>query len=56
MARPRKYFKSKKAANDYRESIPDYDFKGIHVWKMPKGTSHPGMYTVCSELEFLNTY
>lgn len=53
MARRKKYYDTKREANKAREALKD---PFIHVWKMPKGSRHPGKYAVCDELEYLNTY
>lgn len=50
----KKYYKSKQIA--IREANKHPAYKGIHVFKMPKGTRHSGEYAVCTYLEFLNTY
>ena len=56
MARERKYFKSKAAALRARERRNQPYEKELKVFKMPKGSRHPGMYAVCTHLEWLNTY
>lgn len=56
MARERKYFKSKVAAFRACERGNQPYGKGLEVFKMPKGSRHPGMYAVCTHLEWLNTY
>ena len=53
----KKYFKSKtdaqKEAKERNEKSP---ISMVGVYKMPKGSRHPGMYAVCSYIEFINTY
>lgn len=56
MARERKYFKSKPAALKACEKRNQPYGKGLQVFKMPKGSRHPGMYAVCTYLEYVNTY
>lgn len=53
MSPKKKYYKTKKEAMKVRDSLND---PMMHVFKMPKGSSHPGKYAVCDELEYLNTY
>ena len=52
----KKYFSSKAQAVTARKLRDPHGLCGVRVFKMPKGTRHAGMYAVCSELEFLNTY
>lgn len=51
--RYKKYFKTRREANKYWEATQDCR---LHVWKMPKGSRHAGLYAVCTEFEYLNTY
>ena len=52
----KKYFSSKAQAVTARKQRDPNGLYGVRAFKMPKGTRHAGMYAVCSELEFLNTY
>lgn len=52
----KKYFSSKAQAVTARKLRDPNGFYGVRVFKMPKGTRCAGMFAVCTELEFLNTY
>lgn len=53
----KKYFKSKAEANKAcaarNEAEHTYLFQ---VFRMPKGSRHPGQYAVCTYLDYVNTY
>lgn len=51
-----KYFKSKAEANRAKLDRDPQGYKGLHVFKMPKGTRKAGWFAVCTELDYLNTY
>lgn len=55
MAR-QKYFKTRQEASKAAREYGLMGYQGLGVWKMPKGTRKAGMFAVCSEIEFLNTY
>ena len=55
MATLKKYFKSKKEAQAAAEERNRY-YQHVHVYKCTKGMRHVGMYAVCDEIEWLNTY
>ena len=52
----KKYYTSKLKANKVLKDVDPEGIKGIHVFKMPKSSCKVGMYKVCTELEYLNTY
>lgn len=53
----RKYFKSKAEANKFRDLYNEQENTTLYnVYRMPRGSRHPGMYAVCSFLEYVNTY
>ena len=56
MATRKKYFDTKAQANKARKEYDPTGYKGIHVWKMPKGSRHAGKFAVCTELEYLKTF
>lgn len=57
MAQLKKYFKSKKDAQAAAAERNRSHYTSIyHVYKCTKGMRHVGMYAVCDDLEWLNTY
>ena len=55
--RYRKYHKTKKQAQDFLSAWRvSHPLCGFGIYKMPKGSRHPGMYAVCTYIEWLNTY
>ena len=52
----KKYFTTKARAVSARKQRDPFGSNGIRVYKMPKGSRHAGMFAVCTELEYLNTY
>ena len=56
MARRKKYFNTKSQSIKARELYESQGEYGLGVYKMPKGSRHPGKFAVCSYIEYVNTY
>lgn len=52
----KKYYKTKNEANKARVISDPHGVKGLHVFKMPRGTRKAGWFAVCTEIDYLNTY
>ena len=52
----KKYFATKREAQEAMKERDPYGLYGIRVFKMKKGTRKAGWYAVCSYMEWLNTY
>lgn len=52
----KKYFNTKKEAVIAKQKRENKGYRGLSIFKMPKGSRKAGMFAVCTELEYLNTY
>lgn len=52
----KKYFNTKKEAAKAKKDRESKGVHGLSIFKMPKGSRKAGMFAVCTEIEYLNTY
>lgn len=54
--RQKKYFDTLREAKKSLEERRASSYDDLDIYKMPKGTRHPGKYVVCDYMQFINTY